>query len=204
MSRRKLVIRQVCVSHGEYMALKCWSTINKYIGLDCPFLLKSFSEWAASSRPSLCVGYSVAAFVGIRSFVSAMSCTQYKLAWKRSNLRVRAGLVAAIYTRMLALLSHEHREAGGLGRISNLLSVDVGRIVRITYTLFKLILIPAEIIVAQFRLNRAVSFAVLAGVAICLHVATSNNCGVQSVTVALIHSRDILQAKVSRRVIRML
>ncbi|KAL3668959.1 hypothetical protein V7S43_006247 [Phytophthora oleae] len=150
----------------EVLVFAVWSTANKAIGLASPLLLKFFLDWADSSNPSQSEGYYLAAAMVGRSILSAVSGTQYNLAWKRFDLRVRAGLVSAIYARTLELSGREKRQAGGIGRITNLLSVDVGRIVGMPSTLFDMVLIPAEIAVALVLLSHAVSVAFVAGVAV--------------------------------------
>ncbi|CEG45162.1 atp-binding cassette superfamily [Plasmopara halstedii] len=151
---------------ADVVIFALWSTANKAIGLASPLLLKFFLDWADSSRPSLYTGYCLAAAMIARSVISTLSATQYELAWKRFDLRVRAGLVSAIYARTLQLSGREKRDAGGLGRITNLISVDVNCIVGMPSTLFDMILIPVEIIVALVLLSKAVSVASIAGVAV--------------------------------------
>ncbi|KAL8022325.1 putative sulfonylurea receptor, AAA+ ATPase domain-containing protein [Plasmopara halstedii] len=170
-----------------------WSTFNKAIGLASPLLLKFFLDWADSSTPSLTMGYILAVAMGTRSILAAVSGTQYDLAWKRFDLQVRAGLQSAIYMRTLELSSQERREAGGLGRITNLLSVDVGRIVGMPGQLFELILIPIEILVALIVLSQAVSVAFIAGLAalaIMLPLQTILGRKIQSVTKDMMRYRD--------------
>ncbi|KAG3103605.1 ABC transporter C family member 13 [Phytophthora cactorum] len=177
----------------DVLVFAVWSTANKAIGLASPLLLKLFLDWADSSNPSLSTGYYLAAAMVARSILSAVSGTQYNLAWKRFDLRVRAGLVSAIYARTLELSSQGRRQAGGLGRITNLLSVDVGRIVGIPSTLFDMVLIPAEIAVALILLSKAVSVAFVAGVAVLavmLPLQTVLGRKIQSVTADMMHFRD--------------
>ncbi|KAI9987539.1 hypothetical protein PInf_023580 [Phytophthora infestans] len=128
----------------------------------------------------------------IRSILSAVSGTQYNLAWKRFDLRVRAGLVSAIYARTLELSGEGRRQAGGLGRITNLLSVDVGRIIGMPSTLFDMVLIPARS-VALVLLSKAVSVAFVAGVAVLavmLPLQTVLGRKIQSVTAEMMRFRD--------------
>uniref|UniRef100_H3HBT5 Uncharacterized protein n=1 Tax=Phytophthora ramorum TaxID=164328 RepID=H3HBT5_PHYRM len=178
---------------ADVLVFALWSTANKAIGLASPLLLKLFLDWAGSPHPSLSTGYSLAAAMGGRSILSAVSGTQYNLAWKRFDLRVRAGLVSAIYARTLHLSGQEKRKAGGLGRITNLLSVDVGRIVGMPSTLFDMVLIPAEIAVALILLSKAVSVAFVAGVAVLavmLPLQTVLGRKIQSVTADMMRFRD--------------
>jgi len=177
----------------DVLVFAAWSTANKAIGLASPLLLKLFLDWAGSAHPSLSKGYYLAAAMVGRSILSAVSGTQYNLAWKRFDLRVRAGLVSAIYARTLQLSGQGKRQAGGLGRITNLLSVDVGRIVGMPSTLFDMVLIPAEITVALVLLSKAVSVAFVAGVAVLavmLPLQTVLGRKIQSVTVDMMRFRD--------------
>ncbi|GMF10024.1 unnamed protein product [Phytophthora lilii] len=177
----------------EVLVFAVWSTVNKAIGLASPLLLKLFLDWAGSSKPSLSKGYLLAAAMVGRSILAAVSSTQYNLAWKRFDLRVRAGLVSAIYARTLQLSGQGRRQAGGLGRITNLLSVDVGRIVGMPSTLFDMVLIPVEIGVALILLSQAVSVAFVAGVAVLavmLPLQTVLGRKIQSVTADMMRFRD--------------
>ncbi|KAK1945578.1 ABC transporter C family member 13 [Phytophthora citrophthora] len=177
----------------EVFVFAVWSTVNKAIGLASPLLLKLFLDWADSSNPSLYKGYVLAAAMVGRSILSAVSGTQYNLAWKRFDLRVRAGLVSAIYARTLELSGREKRQAGGIGRITNLLSVDVGRIVGMPSTLFDMVLIPAEIAVALILLSQVVSVAFVAGIAVLavmLPLQTVLGRKIQSVTTDMMQFRD--------------
>ncbi|POM68598.1 ATP-binding cassette (ABC) Superfamily, partial [Phytophthora palmivora] len=72
---------------AEVFVFGIWSTANKAIGLLSPLLLKLFLDWAGSSNPSLSRGYYIAAAMVGRSILSAVSGTQYNLAWKRFDLR---------------------------------------------------------------------------------------------------------------------
>ncbi|EGZ17033.1 multidrug resistance protein ABC superfamily [Phytophthora sojae] len=178
---------------ADVMVFAVWSTANKAIGLASPLLLKLFLDWAGSSDPSLSTGYYLAAAMVGRSVLSAVSGTQYNLAWKRFDLRVRAGLVSAIYARTLQLSGQGKRRAGGLGRITNLLSVDVGRIVGMPNTLFDMVLIPAEIAVALILLSQAVSVAFVAGIAVLavmLPLQTVLGRKIQRITADMMRFRD--------------
>ncbi|CAI5729347.1 unnamed protein product [Hyaloperonospora brassicae] len=170
-----------------------WSTMNKAVGLVSPLLLKLFLDWAAASNSSFSTGYYLAAAMMARSVISAVSGTQFNLAWKRFDLRVRAGLVSAIYARTLQLSGESKRQAGGLGHITNLISVDVGRIVSIPGTIFDMVLIPVEIAVAFVLLSKAVSVSFVAGVAvlaIMLPLQTALGRKIQHVTADMMRFRD--------------
>ncbi|KAG7389121.1 Multidrug resistance-associated protein 6 [Phytophthora pseudosyringae] len=178
---------------ADVLVFAAWSTANKTIGLASPLLLKLFLDWAGSSNPALSQGYYLAVAMVGRSVLSAVSGTQYNLAWKRFDLRVRAGLESAIYTRTLQLSGQGKRQAGGLGRITNLLSVDVGRIVGMPSTLFDMVLIPAEIAVALILLSKAVSVAFVAGVAVLavmLPLQTILGRKIQRITADMMRFRD--------------
>lgn len=178
-----------------------WSTGNKLLGLAGPLLLKFFLDWAdrPDSVDNLSLGYSLAFLMAVRSLLSAISSTQYGLAWKRFDLRVRAGLMSAIYDRTLSLgqLSSASTDgadgSNGVGKITNLLSVDVGRVVGMPGTLFDAFLIPLEIILALALLHSAVSFAFIAGLAmlaIMLPVQTLLGGAIQRVTRDMLGFRD--------------
>lgn len=182
---RRLYGRQVLV-------FAAWSLLNKAIGLTSPLLIKLFLDWAGSRTPALATGYALAAAMVTQAVLSSVSSTQYSLAWQRFDLRVRAGIVSAIYDQSLAL-SAAARRRYGLGRITNLVSVDLGRLVGMPGTVFDMVLIPGEIAVALMLLSREVSYAFVAGVAVLgvmLPIQTVLGGKIQSVTQAMLAHRD--------------
>lgn len=169
-----------------------WSTLNKAIGLGSPFLIKLFLDWSDETRPLLVTGYYLAGAMVLRSVLAAVSGTQYSLAWTRFDIRVRAGLVSAIYDRTLSLSSTAKRQYG-IGRITNLISVDVGRVVGMPNTIFDIFLIPGEIAVALLLLSKEVSYAFVAGLAVLavmLPIQTVLGGKIQNVTRQMLQFRD--------------
>jgi ATP-binding cassette subfamily C (CFTR/MRP) protein 10 len=143
-------------------------------------------------KPNLWIGYTLAIAMGIRSLLSAISSTQYSLAWKRFEIRVRAGIISAIYRQTLQL-SIQGKQTHGIGRITNLISVDLGRLVGIPGTIFDMWLIPGEICVALLLLCKEVSYAFVAGlVVLCLMLPLQMVLGgkIQQVTKKMLEYRD--------------
>jgi hypothetical protein len=62
----------------------------------------------------------------------------------RFDLRLRAGLLSAIYARTLDLHGHE-KSAIGMGTLTNYMSVDVGRLVGMPGSVFDMVLLPTEV-----------------------------------------------------------
>lgn len=177
---------------GEVLFFAAWSTLNKFIGLASPLLIKLFLDWADEKQPELRKGYWLAGAMVFRSILASVSGTQYSLAWKRFDIRVRAGIISAIYDRSLALSSTAKRRYG-LGRIANLISVDLGRLVGMPGTVFDMFLIPAEICFALFLLSKEVSYAFVAGLVVLgvmLPVQTLLGGKIQSVTKFMLQFRD--------------
>lgn len=169
-----------------------WSTLNKAIGLGSPYLIKLFLDWSDETRPLLVTGYYLAGAMVLRSVLAAVSGTQYSLAWTRFDIRVRAGLVSAIYDRTLSLSATSKRQYG-IGRITNLISVDVGRVVGMPNTIFDIFLIPGEIAVALLLLSKEVSYAFVAGLAVLavmLPIQTVLGGKIQNVTRQMLQFRD--------------
>ncbi|DBA00840.1 TPA: hypothetical protein N0F65_008483 [Lagenidium giganteum] len=176
----------------EVLGFALWSTINKFIGLGSPLLLKFFLSWSDEKHPNLFWGYVLAAVMVLRSVLSAVSGTQYSLAWRRFEVRVRAGIVCAIYERTLALSSGAKRRYG-VGHITNLLSVDVGRLVGMPGTFFDMFLIPAEIVFALLLLRNEVAYAFVAGLVVLglmLPIQTCLGGKIQTVTKRMLKFRD--------------
>lgn len=177
---------------GQVLFFFAWSTLNKAIGLMSPLLIKLFLDWADEKEPDLVKGYWLAGAMVFRSVLASVSGTQYSLSWQRFDIRVRAGIISAIYDRSLALSSSAKRRYG-LGRIANLISVDLGRLVGMPGTVFDMFLIPAEIFFALFLLSKEVSYAFVAGLivlAVMLPLQTLLGGKIQSVTRAMLQYRD--------------
>ncbi|RHY96513.1 hypothetical protein DYB35_002745 [Aphanomyces astaci] len=114
------------------------------------------------------------------------------LAWARFDLRVRGGLMSAIYGRTLELTLAE-RSAIGMGKLTNYISVDVGRVVGMPGGVFDMVLIPVEIVVALILLSREVSYAFVAGLVVLgvmLPLQTWLGNQLQSITRNMLQFRD--------------
>ncbi|KDO34831.1 hypothetical protein SPRG_22062 [Saprolegnia parasitica CBS 223.65] len=167
-----------------------WSACNKLLSLANPFLIKEFLEWAEHPTPSR--GYVLAGAICGQSVLSALSGSQYGLAWTRFDIRLRAGLMAAIYGRTLELSASE-KAAHGIGRLTNYVSVDLGRLVGMPGSVFDMVLIPMEIAIALYLLGREVSYAFVAGLVVLgvmLPIQAWLGSTLQRVTRAMLSFRD--------------
>ncbi|EQC41437.1 hypothetical protein SDRG_01405 [Saprolegnia diclina VS20] len=167
-----------------------WSACNKLLSLASPFLIKEFLEWAEHPTPSR--GYVLAGAICGQAVLSALSGSQYGLAWTRFDIRLRAGLMAAIYGRTLELSASE-KAAHGIGRLTNYVSVDLGRLVGMPGSVFDMVLIPMEIAIALYLLGREVSYAFVAGLVVLgvmLPIQTVLGATLQRVTRAMLSFRD--------------
>lgn len=181
--------------YGREVALfALWSTANKVIGLASPLLIKLFLDWAEQRpSPNLAMGYTLAFAMALRSLLASVSGTQYSLAWKRFDLRVRAGLIAAIYDRTMRISASSTQHVGVIGHMTNLISVDVGRLVGMPGTLFDLFLIPIEIVFSLVLLAHEVRYAFVGGMlvlACMLPIQTVLGGKIQSVTKKMLGFRD--------------
>ncbi|KAF0682967.1 Aste57867_24980 [Aphanomyces stellatus] len=149
----------------EVLGFGLWSLVNKLLGLLSPFLIKEFLDWSASTKPVSSTGFILAGCISLQAILSALSGSQYGLAWTRFDLRLRAGLMSAIYGRTLEL-SLDERNRIGMGKITNYISVDLGRLVGMPGGVFDMVLIPLEIIIALVLLSREVSYAFVAGLVV--------------------------------------
>jgi len=101
-------------------------------------------EWSDTQHPSSQTGYVLAAAIVCQAVTSCISGSQYSLAWQRFDIRMRAGVMAALYERTMHLDS-KTKQKYGIGRITNLMSVDLGRMIGIPGTIFDIFLIPTEV-----------------------------------------------------------
>ncbi|ETW03354.1 hypothetical protein H310_04845 [Aphanomyces invadans] len=178
----------------EVVGFGLWSACNKLLSLTSPFLIKEFLEWSSSAEsPSLSTtGFILAGLISLQAVLSAFSGSQYGLAWARFDLRVKAGLMSAIYGRTLELTLAE-KSAIGMGKITNYISVDLGRVVGMPGSVFDMVLIPLEIVIALVLLSREVSYAFVAGLgvlAVMLPLQTWLGNQLQVITRKMLQFRD--------------
>ncbi|ETV85322.1 hypothetical protein, variant 1 [Aphanomyces astaci] len=183
----------------EVVGFGLWSATNKLLSLTSPFLIKEFLDWSSSSSQttpssssSSTTGFVLAGLIGLQAVLAAFSGSQYGLAWARFDLRVRGGLMSAIYGRTLELTLAE-RSAIGMGKLTNYISVDVGRVVGMPGGVFDMVLIPVEIVVALILLSREVSYAFVAGLVVLgvmLPMQTWLGNQLQSITRNMLQFRD--------------
>ncbi|OQR88384.1 ATP-binding Cassette (ABC) Superfamily, partial [Thraustotheca clavata] len=174
----------------EILGFGLWSAFNKLVALASPFLIREFLEWAQSPQPTR--GYMLAIAICAQALVSSLSGSQYGLAWSRFDLRLRAGLMAAIYSRTLEL-SLAEKTKYGMGKLTNYISVDLGRLIGMPGSIFDMILIPTEIALALYLLGHEVSYAFVAGLivlGIMLPIQTWLGKTLQEVTKAMLQYRD--------------
>uniref|UniRef100_A0A8H8CHK1 Metal resistance protein YCF1 n=1 Tax=Psilocybe cubensis TaxID=181762 RepID=A0A8H8CHK1_PSICU len=115
-------------------------------------------------RPSKWEGFALAAVMFVASVVQTISLNQYFQRTFETGMRVRAGLVTAIYTKALVLSNDERTRASG--DIVNLMSVDATRLQDLcTYGLIA-ISGPLQITLAFVSLYNLLGWAAFVGVAI--------------------------------------
>ncbi|CAA7267383.1 unnamed protein product [Cyclocybe aegerita] len=133
------------------------------------WLLSYISEYQNSrlqpnERPSKIEGFAIALIMFIASVVQTICLNQYFQRTFETGMRVRAGLVTAIYGKALVLSNDERTRA--TGDIVNLMSVDATRLQDLcTYGLIA-ISGPLQIILAFISLYSLLGWAAFVGVAI--------------------------------------
>ncbi|KAJ3500325.1 hypothetical protein NLJ89_g9851 [Agrocybe chaxingu] len=122
------------------------------------------SRLQPNERPSKMEGFAIALIMFIASVVQTICLNQYFQRTFETGMRVRAGLVTAIYEKALVLSNDERTRA--TGDIVNLMSVDATRLQDLcTYGLIA-ISGPLQITLAFISLYSLLGWAAFVGVAI--------------------------------------
>ncbi|KDR65747.1 hypothetical protein GALMADRAFT_232908 [Galerina marginata CBS 339.88] len=115
-------------------------------------------------KPSDLEGFAIAIVMFVASVIQTICLNQYFIRTFETGMRVRAGLVTAIYTKALVLSNNERTRASG--DIVNLMSVDATRLQDLcTYGLIA-ISGPLQITLAFVSLYNLLGWAAFVGVAI--------------------------------------
>ena len=174
--------------YGFEMAIfGIWRIANTAIGLTSPILLKYFLDWADQSSRDSSRGLLLAFLLSFRSLVTAVSDSQFGFEWNRFDLRIRSGLLASLHSHTLML----QVAPGEIGRIINLMSVDVGRL--INTPLYDLFLIPLEVGVSLYLLAAEISYAFTTGLivlGVMLPLQSYISSKIQSTTSKMLEKRD--------------
>ncbi|KAF8202113.1 multidrug resistance-associated ABC transporter [Pholiota molesta] len=122
------------------------------------------TRFQPENRPSSLEGFAIAVLMFVASVIQTIALNQYFQRTFETGMRVRAGLVTAIYTKALVLSNDERTRASG--DIVNLMSVDATRLQDLcTYGLIA-ISGPLQIILAFVSLYNLLGWAAFVGVAI--------------------------------------
>ncbi|KJA15567.1 hypothetical protein HYPSUDRAFT_48272 [Hypholoma sublateritium FD-334 SS-4] len=122
------------------------------------------TRFDSDNRPSNFEGFAIAVLMFVASVVQTIALNQYFQRTFETGMRVRAGLVTAIYTKALVLSNDERTRASG--DIVNLMSVDATRLQDLcTYGLIA-ISGPLQITLAFISLYNLLGWAAFVGVAI--------------------------------------
>lgn len=115
-------------------------------------------------KPSILEGFSIAGIMFIASIVQTITLNQYFQRAYETGMRVRAGLVTAIYSKALVLSNDERTRSSG--DIVNLMSVDATRLQDLcTYGLIS-ISGPIQITLAFISLYNLLGWSAFVGVGI--------------------------------------
>ncbi|KAG5642914.1 hypothetical protein DXG03_001885 [Asterophora parasitica] len=125
-----------------------------------------FGNTEGGNRPSEIQGFAIALLMFVASVVQTITLNQYFQRTFETGMRVRAGLVTAIYQKALVLSNDERTRSSG--DIVNLMSVDATRLQDLcTYGLIA-ISGPLQITLAFVSLYDLLGWAAFVGVAIML------------------------------------
>ncbi|KAJ7050501.1 multidrug resistance-associated ABC transporter [Mycena amicta] len=121
------------------------------------------SRYQGDDRPSVLEGFSIAVLMFVASVAQTVLLNQYFQRTFETGMRVRAGLVTAIFSKALVLSNDEQTSTGG---IVNLMSVDAMRLQDLsTYAIIALSG-PLQISLAFISLYNLIGWACFVGVAI--------------------------------------
>lgn len=130
------------------------NTLSSYLG---PFLIANFVNFLSGEDAKLgrCQGYMLAFLFFFGKMVESLSQRQWYFGARRIGVRVRASLMVSIYNKSL-MIKYSNASSG---KIINFLDVDVERIGDFFWYIHSIWLLPVQIFLALFILNRNLGFA---------------------------------------------
>ena len=152
--------------------------------------LQSSSSSSSDSTPLQGLGW-VALLAAIQ-VASAVCTTQLSYRVARLQLRVRGGLVSALQRRVLAAPLGVRRGLSS-GRVTNLVSVDVDRVLNLIPSFHQFWTLPLQVVAVIVELQAQVSYAALGGVGVLLVMVPLNILVAQwlgSLTGVMMKARD--------------
>ncbi|MCO5600565.1 hypothetical protein L7F22_054679 [Adiantum nelumboides] len=147
--------------------------LSMYVG---PLLIQSFVNFLKGEARYYSEGYVLVFILLVAKFVEVLSTHQYQFLSQKLGMMIRSCLITSIYKKGLRL-SSSSRQAHGVGRIVNYMTVDVQQINDSIVQLHNTWMLPLQIIIALFILYRAIGIAMLAGFAtmLVLGIMVTNN-----------------------------
>ena len=138
--------------------------------LAAPLALKGLLEYlqgsaVPSEAPAPLAGLGWVAALGLVQLASALCTTQLNYRVTRLQLRVRAGLVGALQRRVLSAPLAVRRGLSS-GYITNLVSVDVDRVLNLIPSFHQFWTLPLQVAAVVAELQAQVSYAALGGVGV--------------------------------------
>ncbi|KAF9525987.1 multidrug resistance-associated ABC transporter [Crepidotus variabilis] len=159
---------------GPYAAAAILKVLQDVLAFAQPQLLRWLlsyislyqeARFSPDVRPSQVEGFMIAGLMFVTSIIQTICLNQYFQRTFETGMRVRAGLVTAIYTKAL-VLSNDERSSRASGDIVNLMSVDATRLQDLcTYGLIALSG-PFQITLAFVSLYNLLGWAAFVGVGI--------------------------------------
>ncbi|KAI0305966.1 metal resistance protein YCF1 [Multifurca ochricompacta] len=177
MKKHKSLWTALFVSYGgPYVVAACLKILQDCLSFLQPQLLRLFLSFISAYQsarlsgtddklaPSPVEGFSIAAIMFIAAITQSIILHQYFQRCYETGMRVRAGLVTAIYQKALVLSNDESGKASG--DIVNLMSVDASRLQDLcTYGLMA-ISAPLQVTLAFISLYNLLGWSAFVGVAI--------------------------------------
>ncbi|KAI9440473.1 P-loop containing nucleoside triphosphate hydrolase protein [Lactarius indigo] len=158
---------------GPFVAAACLKILQDCLSFLQPQLLRLFLSFISAyqsarlsdtSGPSPLEGFSIATAMFIAAVIQSIILHQYFQRCYETGMRVRTGLVTAIYQKALVLSNDERGKASG--DIVNLMSVDASRLQDLcTYGLMA-ISAPFQVTLAFVSLYNLLGWSAFVGVAI--------------------------------------
>ena len=129
-------------------------------------LLDYLSATPGTSAASPWLGLAWTAVMTAGALASAVVSTQFSARALRVQTELRAGVLASVFSAMLAPASAGGRAGLTAGRVTNFVSVDVQKLQDAVTSLHQLWALPVQVAVTLYLLYTQVAFAFLAGLAV--------------------------------------
>lgn len=167
-SSRRRVIRTLWTLHKKtFLKISCLAAINLIFLTANPLIIRELLKILKDSAPVGKTGWFLACALMAAALTANLSIHHVYHTSLKLGMRIRAGLVVALYQKSLRL-SHRARSQSSTGEIVNLMANDAARVYNVASMLHSAWVLPTQALVVIAALFYIMGPATLAGLAVML------------------------------------